>query len=79
MVTGSYPTPVARTSTLAYTKMTDAQFSRIPVGATTGTSSWSLTGVQCERCHKVDMQYSTTMVNPNIGTVAAPVLDQWTR
>jgi Chitobiase/beta-hexosaminidase C-terminal domain len=43
-------------------------------GDTTVATSWSLTGIQCERCHKADMQYDATVVNPNIGSVAAPVL-----
>jgi hypothetical protein len=32
-------------------RITDAQFSRIPTDYTTGTSSWYLNGIQCERCH----------------------------
>ena len=34
--------------------ITDAEFSRIPTDFTTGTSSWSLDGIQCERCHNAD-------------------------
>ncbi len=34
------------------TPITDAQFSRYPTDYTTGTSSWYLTSVQCERCHR---------------------------
>jgi len=32
--------------------ITDAQFSRIPTDYTSGTSSWYLNGIQCERCHR---------------------------
>ncbi len=34
------------------TPITDAQFSRYPTDYTTGTSSWYLTSIQCERCHR---------------------------
>jgi len=57
-----------------YTPLADALLPRAPAGGT--TSSWYLTGIQCERCHKADMQYDATVVNPNIGTVAAPNLSQ---
>lgn len=35
-------------------KIPDAQFSRIPSTFTSGTSSWQLDGIQCERCHIAD-------------------------
>jgi hypothetical protein len=40
----------------AFSPITDASFSRVPTDGyiapgTNGTSSWYLTGVQCERCH----------------------------
>ncbi|MFB3815423.1 MAG: chitobiase/beta-hexosaminidase C-terminal domain-containing protein [Terriglobales bacterium] len=35
-------------------KIPDAQFSRVPTDFTSGTSSWQLDGVQCERCHVAD-------------------------
>jgi len=66
-VTGFYPN-------FTYTKLSDTQLPRIPGGGAAGTtSSWSLSGIQCERCHKADMQYDATVINPNIGTAAAPV------
>ena len=34
------------------TPITDAQFSRVPSDYNTGTSSWYLTSIQCERCHR---------------------------
>lgn len=70
-VTGTYPT-------FTFTKL-PAAFN-YPAGQksgdTTVATSWSLTGIQCERCHKADMQYDATMssiANANIGTVPAPV------
>jgi hypothetical protein len=36
------------------TPITDAQFSRWPTDFTSGTSSWHLDGIQCERCHNAD-------------------------
>jgi hypothetical protein len=66
-VAGFYPN-------FTYTKLSDTQLPRIPGGGAAGTtSSWSLSGVQCERCHKADMQYDATVINPNIGTAAAPI------
>jgi hypothetical protein len=41
-------------------KIPDAQFSRVPSTYTTGTSSWQLDGVQCERCHVADMLVAGT-------------------
>lgn len=32
----------------------DAKFSRVPTDFTSGTSSWHLDGIQCERCHSAD-------------------------
>jgi hypothetical protein len=72
---GPEPTQVTLGTPNTYTKLTDAQFSRIPAGGASGTtSSWFLTGIQCERCHKADMQYDATSVNPayNAGTSGSP-------
>lgn len=67
-----------------YTKLTTAQFPRVPAGGKTATGdstgvngpagSWYLTGIQCERCHKADMQYDASVINPqyNAGTSSAP-------
>jgi len=72
---GPEPTSVTLGTPNTYTKLTDAQLGRVPAGGFAGsTSSWYLSGIQCERCHKADMQYDATVVNPNIGTVATPVL-----
>jgi len=51
---GSAPEPTQNTTKVL--AIPDAKFSRIPTDGyvapgTTGTSSWFLTGVQCERCH----------------------------
>lgn len=35
-------------------KIPDSLFSRYPTDFTSGTSSWALDGVQCERCHNAD-------------------------
>ena len=77
-VTGAYgngsTTPVTGTFTQVFTPITSAQMARVPAGGASGTtSSWSLTGIQCERCHKADMQYDATKVVANVGSVAAPV------
>ncbi len=44
--TGPEPT------TYSGTPITDAQFSRYPTDLSSGTSSWYLTSIQCERCHR---------------------------
>jgi hypothetical protein len=57
---GTGPEPTAVTGTapnFAFTKLTDAQFPRVPAGGAAGTtSSWYLTGIQCERCHHADVE-----------------------
>ena len=48
------PEPTYTTGTTAapvYNVLTDAQLPRVPTGWTSGSASWQLTGVQCERCH----------------------------
>lgn len=72
-----------------YTKLTTAQFPRVPAGGKTATTdptglngpagSWYLTGIQCERCHKADMQYdASNPSNPassfryNAGSTSSP-------
>ena len=58
------PEPTTLTSTSGgYTAITDAQFRRWPTDQTSGTSSWYLTGVQCERCHITDVNISTAPYN----------------
>jgi len=72
---GPEPTSVTLGTPNTYTKL-PGSFS-IPAGSpSSATSSWYLSGIQCERCHKADMQYDATMssvANANIGTSAAPV------
>lgn len=53
------------------TPITDAQFSRIPSDYTTGTSSWYLTSIQCERCHR-DVANEAGGHNCYIGSVYNP-------
>lgn len=35
-------------------------------GGTWPTSSWNLTSIQCERCHKADVQADSTVYNPTV-------------
>ena len=51
------------------TPIPDAQFSRIPsdgfvAPGTNGTSSWYLTGIQCERCHAAAWGYGSHPYDP---------------
>ena len=66
-----------------YTKLTTAQFPRVPAGGKTAAGdptglngpagSWYLTGIQCERCHKADMQYDASSgFRYNAGTASSP-------
>ena len=54
------PEPTIQTSTTgtgSYTAITNAEMSRWPTDSTSGSSSWYLTGVQCERCHIAEASY----------------------
>ena len=59
----SAPEPTQNTNGVV-AAIPDAQFSRIPsdgytAPGTNGTSSWYLTGVQCERCHEAAWSYGS--------------------
>lgn len=65
------PEPTSNTSGQV-TWIPDANFSRLPTdgylaAGTNGTSSWYLTGVQCERCHAAAWSYGS---HPNGGLQA---------
>jgi len=69
----SAPEPTANTSNQV-TWIPDAQFSRIPTdgyvaSGTNGTSSWFLTGIQCERCHIAAYGYGSHPYDPIVVTV----------
>jgi hypothetical protein len=79
---GPEPTLVTPGTPNTYTHLTAAQFPRLPAGSKADTptgvngpaGSWSLTGIQCERCHKADMQYDGSVINPtyNVSGTATP-------
>jgi predicted CXXCH cytochrome family protein len=58
-------------ATSTFTKITDAQFPRgnvdgyVAPGGSVPTSSWYLTGVQCERCHDHSSNDSTACTTPS--------------
>lgn len=59
----SAPEPTANTGGTV-SAITNAQFSRIPTDGyiapgTQGTSSWYLSGIQCERCHQAAWSYGS--------------------
>jgi hypothetical protein len=59
----------------ALNPISNADLSRYPGSGKAGdTSSWHLSGIQCERCHKADMQFDATVYNPNYnnGGTATP-------
>jgi hypothetical protein len=54
--------------------ISDANLSRYPAsgGKNQGeTSSWYLSGIQCERCHQADMQYDPAVYNPTVNSPSA--------
>ena len=58
-------------------KISDANLSRYPGSGKAGdTSSWYLSGIQCERCHKADMQFKATQYNPNYNVSGTPTPTQ---
>lgn len=64
----SAPEPTQNTNN-AVSPIQDAEFSRIPsdgfvAPGTTGTSSWYLTGIQCERCHIAAYSYGSHPWDP---------------
>jgi len=61
---GPEPTIAPLSTSGSYTGITDAQFSRWPTDQTPyGTSSWYLTGVQCERCHNTQVSINSPLNN----------------
>jgi len=53
--------------------ISDANLSRYPASGGKGqgeTSSWMLSGIQCERCHKADMQFDSSVYNPTVNSPA---------
>lgn len=69
----SAPEPTANTSD-KLTWIPDANFSRVPTDGyvapgTNGTSSWFLTGIQCERCHVAAYGYGSHPYDPITVTV----------
>ena len=57
------PEPTQNTNSLL-SAITDAQMSRVPsdgyaTSGSNGTSSWFLTGIQCERCHAAAWEYGS--------------------
>jgi predicted CXXCH cytochrome family protein len=53
----------------------DAAFSRFPTDSTSGTSSWNLDGVQCERCHSALPGHTTS---GNVALVTKPAAEEAT-
>jgi hypothetical protein len=60
---GPEPTIAPLSTTGSYTAITDAEFSRWPSDQKSGTSSWYLTGVQCERCHNTQVGVPPPLYN----------------
>ena len=60
---GPEPTIAPLSTTGSYTGITDAEFSRWPSDQKSGTSSWYLTGVECERCHNTQVSINSPLNN----------------
>jgi len=68
------PEPTQNTTTLGW--ISDSRLSRVPsdgyiAQGTTGTSSWFLTGIQCERCHVAAYGWGSHPWNGNVQPTVA--------